>query len=151
MWAGHPSIYTRTCDHHPTKKPTLVYLEQWFEQLFGQWGSPPPLTKVPLPPCSPAHLASPLMGTLMCLPSHRLAAIKGPSKGLFPLMVTVQCCARFTRCNYPHLSYRVPSIRTYPSILCTCFGHNMGLHAPNLELTKLPLPPPAPRPISPPP
>ena len=30
--------------------------------IFGQWGFPA-LTKVPLPPCSPAHLSSPLIGT----------------------------------------------------------------------------------------
>ena len=46
----------------------------------------------------------PLFACLMCLSSHRLWAIKGPSNCLSPLMVTARCGARFTRCDCPHLS-----------------------------------------------
>ena len=119
-------------------RDTHLYILEPVTTTPPENGPPPPPfhTKVPLTPFSPAGLAC-----LMCLSSHRLWAIKGPSNCLSPLMVTARCGARFTRCDCPHLSASCAGIRPYPSISSKYFGHNMGLRAPNLTLPKVPLPP----------
>ena len=83
-------------------RDTHLYILEPVTTTPPENGTPPPplfVTKVPLAPFSPAGLAC-----LMCLSSHRLWAIKGPSNCLSPLMVTARCGARFTRCDCPHLS-----------------------------------------------
>ena len=115
-------------------RDTHLYILEPVTTTPPENGPPPPLfiTKVPLPPFSPAGLAC-----LMCLSSHRLWAIKGPSNCLSPLMVTARCGARFTRCDCPHLSASCAWYQTLSlNIVCQVFWHKMGLRAPNLTLLR---------------
>ena len=113
-------------------RDTHLYIPEPVTTTPPENGPPPLLTKVPLPPFSPAGLASPLIGTQrlfdvsVVTPSRgHQRAIKLPSNCLFPLMVTARCGARFTRCHCPErvvclVSELIPQY--CPSILAITWG-----------------------------
>ena len=92
-------------------RDTHLYIPEPVTTTPPENGPPPPpppvLTKVPLPPFSPAGLASPLIGTQRLFDVSAVTPSRGHQRAIKgPLPSDGDCSigARFTRCDCPHLS-----------------------------------------------